>query len=458
MKNMNNKPINKDEKIAALRESIFAQVREYYALVHDRSEEGFVPGTTQIHYAGRVFDAQEMLNLTDAMLEFWLTSGRWTREFETRLAAFLGVKSAFFVNSGSSANLLAFMALTSDLLGDRAIRRGDEVITVAAGFPTTVAPILQFGAVPVFVDVALPTYNIDASQLEAALSPKTRAVMLAHTLGNPFNIREVKSFCDAHNLWFVEDNCDALGSLYDGRFTGTFGDIGTSSFYPPHHLTTGEGGAVYTNSPLLRRILLSLRDWGRDCWCDSGRDNTCGCRFTGQFGELPLGYDHKYVYRHFGYNLKGTDLQASIGCAQIEKFPSFAASRRKNWLELRKSLSDLEEFLILPEPEPNSDPCWFGFALTVREDAPFTRTALVQYLESHKIQTRALFAGNLTKHPCFDALRASGEGYRTVGTLPVTDQIMNSTFWLGVYPGMTHEMLDWMTFQIRTFIASFGKK
>lgn len=450
--------MNRDAKIAQLRDSIFSQVREYYALVHDHSSEEFIPGTSRVNYAGRVFDAQEMLNLTDAMLEFWLTAGRWTREFEAKLAAFLGVKSAFFVNSGSSANLLAFMTLTSDLLGERAIRRGDEVITVAAGFPTTVAPILQFGAIPVFVDVTLPSYNIDVTQLEAALSPRTRAVMVAHTLGNPFDIHSVKSFCEKHGLWLVEDNCDALGSTYAERFTGTFGDIGTSSFYPPHHLTTGEGGAVYTNSPLLRRIFLSFRDWGRDCWCDSGRDNTCGCRFTGQFGELPLGYDHKYVYRHFGYNLKATDLQAAVGCAQLEKFPAFAASRRENWRILRQNLSDLEDFFILPEPEPNSSPCWFGFALTLRDGLPFTRTQFVQHLESCKIQTRALFAGNLTKHPCFDALRAEGSGYRTVGMLPTTDRIMNSTFWIGVYPGMTPAMLAWMESRIREFVAKHGKK
>lgn len=441
----------KQKKMETLRESIFAQVREYYALAHDRSREEFHPGMSRINYAGRVFDADEMVNLTDAALEFWLTAGHWTREFEAALAAYLGVKFALFVNSGSSANLLAFMALTSDLLGDRAIRRGDEVITVAAGFPTTVAPILQFGAVPVFVDVTLPTYGIDVTQLEAALSPRTRAVMMAHTLGNPFNLSVVKAFCEKHGLWLVEDNCDALGSTYDGKFTGTFGDVGTSSFYPPHHLTTGEGGAVYSNSPLLRRILLSMRDWGRDCWCESGHDNTCGCRFTGQFGELPKGYDHKYVYRHFGFNLKATDLQAAIGCAQLKKFPQFVEARKRNWQFLRAQLADLDRFFVLPEPEPNSDPSWFGFLLTVREDAPFTRNGLVQALESAGIQTRALFAGNLIKHPAFDSLRASGTGYRVVGSLETTDRIMNQTFWIGVYPGMTEPMLSWMVSQIRKF-------
>ena len=445
------------EKIAALRASILSQVREYYSLVHDPARKEFIPGESRVNYAGRVFDADEMVNLTDAALEFWLTAGHWTREFEAGLADYLGVKSAFFVNSGSSANLLAFWALTSDLLGDRKIQRGDEVITVACGFPTTVAPILQFGAVPVFVDVTLPTYNIDVTRLEAALSPRTRAVMLAHTLGNPFNLVAVKAFCEAHDLWLVEDNCDALGSKYDGRFTGTFGHIGTSSFYPPHHLTTGEGGAVYTNSPLLRRILLSMRDWGRDCWCDSGRDNTCGCRFTGQFGELPLGYDHKYVYRHFGFNLKATDLQASIGCAQLKKFPAFVEARRRNWAWLRDALSDLEEFFILPEPEPNSEPSWFGFLLTVRDDAPFTRTQLVKALEADGIQTRALFAGNLTKHPAFDSLRATQTGYRVVGPLTETDRIMNQTFWIGVYPGMTREMLGWMADRIHHFVERIMK-
>ncbi len=431
-------------KIEQLKQSIFEQVTEYYKLVHQNAGAEFVPGQTPVHYAGRVFDEQEMLNLTDAMLEFWLTAGRFTKEFESSLAQYLGVKFAFFVNSGSSANLLAFMALTSDLLGERKIQRGDEVITVAAGFPTTVAPIIQYGAIPVFVDIALPSYNIDVTQLENSVSDKTKAVMIAHTLGNPFNLNAVKAFCEKYNLWLVEDNCDALGSLYDGQFTGTFGDIGTSSFYPPHHLTTGEGGAVYTNNPLLRRILLSFRDWGRDCWCDSGVDNTCGCRFTGQFGELPRGYDHKYVYRHCGYNLKGTDLQTSIGCAQLKKFPTFVEKRKENWKRLRQRLDGIEDVFILPEPEPLSDPSWFGFLLTVKPNAPFTRNEMVQYLESKRIQTRMLFAGNLIKHPCFDAMRATGDGFRVVGELSTTDYIMNNTFWIGVYPGMTPAMLDYM--------------
>ena len=428
----------------ALKQTILDNVRKYYQLVHDKSKEPFVPDQTFVRYGGRVFDDREMTNLVESALDFWLTSGRFTAEFERKLAEYLGVRFAFFVNSGSSANLLAFMALTSDLLEDRAIRPGDEIITVAAGFPTTVAPIVQFGAIPVFVDVTIPSYNIDVKQLEAALSEKTKAVMIAHTLGNPFNVAAVKAFCDAHGLWLVEDNCDALGSEYSGQKTGTFGDIGTSSFYPPHHMTTGEGGAVYTNDPLLRRILLSMRDWGRDCWCASGTDNTCGCRFTGQFGELPKGYDHKYVYRHFGYNLKGTDLQASIGCAQLDKLDAFTAARRKNWQRLRERLADMDRYFVLPEPERNSAPSWFGFVLTVREDSPVSRGEFVNRLEMAKIQTRMLFAGNLTKHPCCDRMRAAGQGYRIVGSLDNTDAIMNRTFWIGVYPGMTESMLDYM--------------
>ena len=441
-------------KAEELKQTILENVREYYRLVHDKSNAPFVPGQTFIRYGGRVFDEREMTNLTESTLDFWLTSGRFTAEFERKLADFLGVRFAFFVNSGSSANLLAFMALTSDLLEERAIRPGDEVITVAAGFPTTVAPIIQFGAIPVFVDVTIPAYNIDVSQLEAALSPRTKAVMIAHTLGNPFNIAAVKAFCQARGLWLVEDNCDALGSEYNGQKTGTFGDIGTSSFYPPHHMTTGEGGAVYTNDPLLRRILLSMRDWGRDCWCASGTDNTCGCRFTGQFGELPKGYDHKYVYRHFGYNLKGTDLQAAIGCAQLDKLDGFTAARRRNWSYLRERLADLGDYFVLPEPEPNSAPSWFGFVLTVREDSPVSRAQFVNRLESAKIQTRMLFAGNLTKHPCFDRMRETGQGFRIVGELANTDAIMNRTFWIGVYPGMTEPMLDYMSETIRQEVSS----
>ncbi|MDR1801990.1 MAG: lipopolysaccharide biosynthesis protein RfbH [Treponema sp.] len=424
-------------------QTILNNVKEYYRTFMQRPSyrEG-----DRIPYASRVFDEQEIVNLVDSSLEFWLTSGRYTDLFEKQLAEYLQVPYCSLVNSGSSANLIAFMALTSPLLGDRAIKRGDEVITVAAGFPTTVTPILQFGAIPVFVDVTIPQYNIDVSLLEKALSTRTKAVMLAHTLGNPFDLQTVKAFCSAHNLWLVEDNCDALGSTYtiDGtaKFTGTIGDIGTSSFYPPHHMTMGEGGAVYTSNPLLHKIMRSLRDWGRDCACPSGKDNLCGRRFDRQFGELPFGYDHKYVYSHFGYNLKATDMQAAIGCAQLEKFPSFVEKRKSNWRRLYEGLHDLQDKFILPVAAPNSDPSWFGFLITCR--IGIDRNKLVQHIESKNIQTRMLFAGNLVRHPCFDELRKSGKGYRVAGSLDVTDRIMNDSFWIGVYPGMTGEMIDRM--------------
>jgi len=407
----------------------------------------------RIPYASRMFDEKEMMNLVDSSLEFWLTSGRYTDEFEQKLAEYLSVPYCSLVNSGSSANLLAFMALTSPLLKERAVKRGDEVITVACGFPTTVTPILNFGAVPVFVDVTIPQYNIDVSKLEKALSLKTKAVMIAHTLGNPFDLKAVSDFCKKHNLWLVEDNCDALGSVYtiDGkeRLTGTIGDIGTSSFYPPHHMTMGEGGAVYTSDPLLHKIIRSMRDWGRDCICPSGKDNCCGHRFDRQYGELPLGYDHKYTYSHFGYNLKATDLQAAIGCAQLEKFPSFVEKRRHNWEYLYKGLSGFQNTLILPEPVKNSRPSWFGFLLTCKE--PGLRLKMVKKLEENRVQTRALFAGNLVKHPCFDAIRGT-DAYRVSGGLDVTDRIMNNTFWIGVYPGMNDTMLDKMISVIRCSI------
>ncbi|GBU21587.1 lipopolysaccharide biosynthesis protein [Fibrobacteres bacterium R8-0-B4] len=431
-------------------EQILESVREYYKTFMQRPP--YRPGD-RIPYAARVFDEREMVNLVDSALEFWLTSGRYTDRFESMLAGYLRVPYCSLVNSGSSANLLAFMALTSPLLGGRAVRRGDEVITVAAGFPTTVAPILQFGAVPVFVDVTIPQYNIDVSQLESALSPKTKAVMLAHTLGNPFDLKSVRDFCQANNLWLIEDNCDALGSVYtiDGaeKFTGTIGDIGTSSFYPPHHLTMGEGGAIYTADPLLHKIVRSLRDWGRDCVCPSGKDNVCGRRFDRQCGELPAGYDHKYVYSHFGYNLKATDMQAAIGCAQLEKFPSFVEKRKHNWQRLYDGLKDISDKLILPEAAHNSDPSWFGFLITCKEG--INRNELVKHIEDNNIQTRMLFAGNLIKHPCFDELRKSGEGYRIAGTLDNTDRIMNDTFWIGVYPGMNDEVVDRMAEVIRGF-------
>ena len=434
-----------------LKREILEKVAEYHRLVHAaESAAVFVPGETKIRYAGRVFDEKEMTNLVDASLEFWLTYGRWSREFEQRLAGYLGVRHALMVNSGSSANLLAFMTLTSPLLGERRIRRGDEVITVAAGFPTTVSPIIQFGAVPVFVDVDPATANVKVADLEKAVSSKTRAVMLAHTLGNPFDLDAVRDFCNRHSLWLVEDNCDALGSKFDGRLTGTWGDLGTSSFYPPHHMTTGEGGAVYTDDPLLRRIALSLRDWGRDCWCDSGVDNTCGCRFTRQFGSLPLGYDHKYVYSHFGYNLKATDLQAAIGCAQIKKFPGFVEKRKRNFARLSEGLRDVEGLRIV-EKHKKADPSWFGFLMTVTGGR--SRNELAQFLESRGIQTRNLFAGNLLRHPCFEGLR-EGVDYRVVGELKATDDIMNNSLWIGLYPGMDDQRLDYMIASVREFFGA----
>ena len=439
---------NMDEKQA--RESILKLVEEYAQKYHNQGKP-FKEGD-RIPYASRVYDSREMVNLVDSSLEFWLTSGRYTQEFEKKLSDYLGVPYCSLVNSGSSANLIAFMALTSPLLGERRVKRGDEVITVAAGFPTTVNPIIQYGAVPVFVDVTIPQYNIDVRQLEAALSEKTKAVMLAHTLGNPFDLKAVSDFCKKHSLWLVEDNCDALGSRYtlEGKtyFTGTVGHIGSSSFYPPHHMTMGEGGAVYTSDPLLNKIIRSMRDWGRDCVCPSGRDNLCGHRFDGQYGQLPKGYDHKYVYSHFGYNLKATDMQAAIGCAQLEKFPGFVEKRKENFKYLREELKEAEEFLILPEAVENGDPSWFGFIMTVKNDAQGRpvkeREAIVRYVEDRGIQTRMLFAGNLIKHPCFDEMRRSGEGFRQVGDLSVTDRIMRDSFWIGVYPGMTEEKLGYM--------------
>lgn len=434
------------------REKILELVAEYCDRYHQKP--AFHEGQ-RIPYASRVYDHEEMVNLVDSSLEFWLTAGRYTDEFEREFAKYLGIKYCSVVNSGSSANLVAFMALTSPLLGERAVKRGDGVITVAAGFPTTVAPVIQFGAIPVFVDVTIPQYNIDVSKLEEALTPKTKAVMIAHTLGNPFDLAAVKAFCDKYGLWLVEDNCDALGSRYvingEEKFTGTIGDIGTSSFYPPHHMTMGEGGAVYTSNPLLHKIIRSFRDWGRDCMCPSGVDNLCGHRFDRQYGELPLGYDHKYVYSHFGYNLKATDMQAAVGCAQLKKFPSFVERRRHNFDRLKKALAGTEDKLILPEAAPNSTPSWFGFLITCRED--IDRNQVVQYVEDKGVQTRMLFAGNLTKHPCFDQMRQSGEGYRVAGNLSNTDRIMKDTFWVGVYPGMTDEMIDYMAKTIREAIG-----
>lgn len=426
------------------RKQILENVGEYCRQFHMNKKE-YKEGQ-RIPYASRVYDEQEMKNLVDSSLEFWLTSGRYTEEFEKKMAEYLSIKYCSLVNSGSSANLLAFMALTSPLLKDRCIRRGDEVITVAAGFPTTVTPIIQYGAVPVFVDITIPGYNIDVTKLEEAYSDKTKAVMIAHTLGNPFNLKAVKEFCHRHNLWLVEDNCDALGSTYeiDGvtKLTGTIGDIGTSSFYPPHHMTMGEGGAVYTDNPLLNKIVRSFRDWGRDCVCPSGRDNLCGHRFDKQYGELPAGYDHKYVYSHFGYNLKATDMQAAIGCAQLVKFPEFVTKRIANYNRLRNILMEVEDKLILPIAEAESNPSWFGFLVTCKNGVE--RERVVPYIESKGVQTRMLFAGNLIKHPCFDEMRETGTGYRVVGNLINTDRAMNDSFWMGVYPGMTNEMIDYM--------------
>ena len=429
---------------AQARESILQQVKEYCDKYHNQ-EKPFEEGD-RIPYASRYYGHEEMVNLVDSSLEFWLTSGRYTDKFEKEFAQYLGIKHCSLVNSGSSANLLAFMALTSPLMGERRIMPGDEVITVASGFPTTIAPIIQYGAVPVFVDMTIPQYNMDASMLEEALSDKTKAIMIAHTLGNPWDLGSIREFCDKHGLWLVEDNCDALGSKYtingEEKFTGTIGDVGTSSFYPPHHMTMGEGGAVYTNNPLIHKAVRSLRDWGRDCVCPSGRDNMCGHRFDKQYGELPLGYDHKYVYSHFGYNLKATDMQAAVGCAQLEKFPTFVEKRRHNFDRLRKALENVEDKLILPEACPNSKPSWFGFLLTCREGVD--KNKVVQYIEDHGVQTRMLFAGNIVKQPCFDEFRASGKGYRVIGDLAVTDRIMKDTFWLGVYPGMTDAKIDYM--------------
>ncbi len=427
----------------------------YFDAVHASSvKKPFAPGD-RISYGGRVYDEKEMIHLVDASLDFWLTAGRYAAQFEAKFADFLGVKHCSLTNSGSSANLLAFMALTSPKLGERSIKRGDEVITVSAGFLTTIAPIVQFGAVPVFVDMAIPAYNMDCDQLESALSEKTKAVMLAHTLGNPFDVARIQAFCRKHHLWLIEDNCDALGSTCtleaSTRFTGTFGDISTFSFYPPHHMTMGEGGAVCTSDNTLKHLIESFRDWGRDCWCPPGKDNTCKNRFTQQFGELPKGYDHKYVCSHFGYNLKITDMQAAIGCAQLEKLPSFIEARRRNWRLLREGLADTNDRFILPEPTPNSNPSWFGFLLTVREDAGFTREDIVNHLESRGIQTRMLFAGNLIKHPCFDDMRKTHTGYRVVGDLTNTDRIMRDTFWVGVYPGMSEEMITFTIAEIKGF-------
>lgn len=442
---------------AEARERIKTLVAEYY---HDfkepmESKENFKPGD-RVSYASRVYDEKEMQSLTDAMLDFWLTTGRFSKEFEKNFAEWIGVKFAHLVNSGSSANLIAFSVLTAPELGERQIKRGDEVITVACGFPTTITPILQYGAVPVFVDVTIPQYNIDTTQLEAALSSKTKAVMIAHTLGNPFDLKTVKAFCDKHNLWLIEDNCDALGTKYtiDGvtKYTGTWGDIGTSSFYPPHHMTMGEGGCVYTDNPLLNRLILSYRDWGRDCICVSGQDNMCGHRWDGQFGLLPKGYDHKYTYSHFGYNVKVTDLQAAVGVEQLKKFPCFIERRKHNWARLRSALEIVQDKIILPIPAENSDPSWFGFLISVKPETGLDRNSVTKYVEEHNIQTRLLFSGNIIRQSCFDEIRGT-DAYRVIGNLENSDYVVNNTFWVGVYPGMTDTMIDYMAQIIKEAVS-----
>lgn len=434
---------NEEEARKQIKELVAAYYHDFKEAANNKS---FKPGD-RIGYGGRVYDEREMMALTDATLDFWLTTGRFCQEFEKRFGEWIGARYVHLVNSGSSANLLAFTVLTAPELGDRQIKKGDEVITVACGFPTTINPILQYGAIPVFVDVTVPQYNIDVDKLESAYSEKTKAIVIAHTLGNPFDLKAVREFCDKHNLWLIEDNCDALGSTYtiDGetRYTGTWGDIGTSSFYPPHHMTMGEGGAVYTNNPRLNRLILSYRDWGRDCICPSGHDNYCGHRFDGDWSQLPHGYDHKYVYSHFGYNLKVTEMQAAVGVEQLKKFPDFIKIRKKNWQYLRSQLECLSDRLILPEPAANSDPSWFGFIMSVRPECKIDRNKVTRYIEAHNIQTRLLFSGNIIRHPAFDQIRGTGD-YRVVGDLKNSDFIVNNTFWIGVYPGMTKDKLDYM--------------
>lgn len=428
----------------ALRKQIGELARQY-------SQEAFrprdfEPGVTVIPPSGKVIDGAEVSLMIEAALDGWLTTGRFNEAFEAKLAAFLGVQHVLTTNSGSSANLLAFTALCSPTLGDRAVRPGDEIIGVAAGFPTTVNPIIQNGAIPVFVDVDIPTYNVDPQLIEAAITPKTKAIMLAHTLGNPYNLKVVRELCEKHGLWLVEDCCDALGSRYDGKLVGTFGDIGTLSFYPAHHITMGEGGAVFTNNADLRRAVESIRDWGRDCYCQPGKDNTCNKRFCWKLGDLPFGYDHKYTYSHLGYNLKISDMQAACALAQMDKLPGFIEARKRNFDYLKSKLASVEEFFVLPEPTPGSEPSWFGFPITIRESASFSRVDLLTYLDQYKVGTRLLFAGNLTRQPYMKGLN-----YRVEGKLEQTDRIMNQTFWLGVFPGLTTEMLDYVADRLETF-------
>lgn len=438
------------DKAAGLRGRILDNVREYYSLALDQTMEEFIPGESRINYAGRVFNDEELVQLVDSSLDFWLTAGRYAEEFAGKLEDFYDVSDVILTNSGSSSNLLAISALTSETLGDRRLAPGDEVITVAAGFPATVAPLVQNRLVPVFLDVELGTYNVDVSRLEDAVTPKTKAIFIAHTLGNPFNLDAVKACAEKHSLWLVEDNCDALGSRYRGELTGTFGHIATGSFYPAHHITTGEGGCVLTNDDQLARLIKCFRDWGRDCYCEGGENNTCGCRFTKQYGTLPKGYDHKYVYSHIGYNLKMTDMQAAIGSAQMDKLEGFTAQRKMNFRAITEGLQDLEEFLILPQATPHSDPSWFSYILSVREGAPFSRTDFAQHLEEHLIETRGLFAGNLLRHPAFMNIE-----HRVVGELTHTDFIMNNTLFMGVYPGLNEAKIEYMTDTIRRYVAGF---
>jgi CDP-4-dehydro-6-deoxyglucose reductase, E1 len=428
-----------------LRKPILELVASYYESAFKQKE--FVPGETSVPYAGKVFDEEDLVNLVDASLDFWLTTGRYAEEFERSFARYIGVRNALLCNSGSSANLLALSALTSSKLGERRLVPGDEVITVAAGFPTTVNPVVQNGLVPVFLDVELGAYNVDIQYLDDAVSPKTKAIMMAHTLGNPFDLDAVLEFAKRHDLWLVEDNCDALGSEYRGQLTGSFGDLATLSFYPAHHMTMGEGGGVLTNTPLLKTLVESFRDWGRDCWCEPGNDNTCGKRFDWQLGDLPVGYDHKFTYSHIGYNLKTTDMQAAIGVAQLKKLPGFIEKRKRNWKLLYQKLQPLEEYLVLPKATDNSDPSWFGFAITLRPEAPFTRNELIAEMESRKIATRLLFGGNLTRQPAYKSVP-----YRVVGELRNTDIVMNQTFWVGVYPGLTEEMIEYVAQSMTDFV------
>jgi CDP-4-dehydro-6-deoxyglucose reductase, E1 len=434
------------DKSQEIRLKIAALVDEYANLKY--AKKSFEPGNTVIPPSGKVLDGDELKHMVEASLDGWLTTGRFNEAFEKRLAEYLKVKFLITVNSGSSANLIAFSTLTSPRLGERRIKVGDEVIGVAAGFPTTVNPIMQFGAIPVFVDIDIKTHNIDVSKLEAAVSPKTKAIMLAHSLGNPFNLKVVKEICEKYNLWLIEDNCDALGSRYDGKLTGTFGDIGTLSFYPAHHITMGEGGAVFTNNPELKLIAESFRDWGRDCYCAPGKDNTCGKRFCWKLGSLPEGYDHKYTYSHLGYNLKITDMQAACGLAQLDKLDSFIQIRRANFSYLKERLATCEEFLELPEATENSDPSWFGFLMTIKPNAGIRRVDLLSYLDQNKIGTRLLFAGNLTRQPYMQ-----GRNFRVSGNLENTDNVMNNSFWIGVYPGLSQEMLDFSVNKIESFFG-----